>query len=124
MPQRSAGTETLRNHIESISVRAAVTRHFVVASTPRVHCLSSSRKKVIHLKTPLQLLKAKRSSALIDARKMEAQLARLNQSAETTGITTNGRWIVQMFREYIATLDEAIKSAHTPRTRRNVRRLS
>ena len=78
---------------------------------------------MIHLNTPLQLLKAKRSSALIDARKMEAQLARLNQSAETTGITTNGRCIVQMFREYIATLDEAIKSVHTPRTRRNVRRL-
>jgi hypothetical protein len=57
----------------------------------------------------------------MDARKMEAQLARLNQSAETAGITTSDRCIVQMFREYIATLDEAIKSAHTPRTRRNVR---
>jgi hypothetical protein len=88
----------------------------VVAATPRVHCLSSSRKKVIHLNTPLQLLKAKRSSALIDARKMEAQLARLNQSAETTGIAINGRRIVQMFREYVATLDEAIKSARAPRT--------
>jgi hypothetical protein len=77
-------------------------------------------KKVIPLNTPLQLLKAKRSSALMDARKMEAQLG-LNQSAETAGIRTNLRWIVQMFREYIATLDEAILSAHTPRTRRNVR---
>jgi hypothetical protein len=57
----------------------------------------------------------------MDARKMEAQLARLNQSAETAGITTNLRGIVQMFREYIATLDEAKKSTHTPRTRRNVR---
>ncbi len=73
------------------------------------------------MNTPLQLLKAKRSSALMDARKMEAQLARLNQSAEIAGITTNLRGIVQMFREYIATLDEAIKSTHTPRTRRNVR---
>jgi len=73
------------------------------------------------LNTPLQLLKAKRSSALMDARKMEAQLAGLNQSAETAGITTNLRGIVQMFREYIATLDEAIKSTHTSRTRRNVR---
>jgi hypothetical protein len=52
---------------------------------------------------------------------MEAQLARLNQSAETAGITTNLRGIVQMFREYIATLDEAIKSTHAPRTRRKVR---
>jgi hypothetical protein len=57
----------------------------------------------------------------MDARKMEAQLVRLNQSPETAGITTSDRCIVQMFREYIATLDEAIKSAHTPRTRRNVR---
>ena len=73
------------------------------------------------MNTPLQLLKAKRSSALMDARKMEAQLAGLNQSAETAGITTNLRGIVQMFREYIATLDEAIKSTHTSRTRRNVR---
>jgi hypothetical protein len=83
--------------------------------------LASYPKKVIHLNTPLQLLKAKRWSALMDARKMEAQLARLNQSAETAGITTNLRGIVQMFREYIAALDEAIKSTHTPRTRRNVR---
>jgi hypothetical protein len=66
---------------------------------------------VIHLNTPLQLLEAKRSSALMDARKMEAQLYRLNQSAETVGITTNLRCIVQMFRDYIVTLDEAIKSA-------------
>ncbi|RZU29655.1 hypothetical protein BDD14_6255 [Edaphobacter modestus] len=41
---------------------------------------------------------------------MEAQLARLTQSAETAGITTNLRCIVQMFRDHIATLDEAIKS--------------
>jgi hypothetical protein len=70
---------------------------------------------VIHLNSPLQLLKAKRSSALMDARKMEAQLARLNQSAENAGITTNIRSILQMFRDYIATLDEAIKSAKLKR---------
>jgi hypothetical protein len=63
------------------------------------------------LNPPLQLLKAKRSSALMDARKMEEQLARLTQSAETAGITTNLRCIVQMFRDHIATLDEAIMSA-------------
>jgi hypothetical protein len=70
---------------------------------------------VIHLNSPLQLLKAKRSSALMDARKMEAQLARLNQSAENAGITTNIRSILRMFRDYIATLDEAIKSAKLKR---------
>ena len=63
------------------------------------------------MNTPLQLLKAKRLSALMDARQMEAQLSGLNQSAETAGITTNLRCIVQMFRDHIATLDEAIKSA-------------
>lgn len=47
----------------------------------------------------------------MDARKMEAQLARLNQSAEHAGITTNIRSILQMFRDHIATLDEAIKAA-------------
>ncbi len=73
------------------------------------------------MNTPLQLLKAERSSALMDARKMEAQLARLDQSAETAGITTNLRSIVQMFQDHIATLDEAIKSAHVPRRRRNDR---
>jgi len=47
----------------------------------------------------------------MDARKIEKQLARLTQSAETAGITTNLRCIVQMFRDHIAALDEAIKSA-------------
>jgi hypothetical protein len=47
----------------------------------------------------------------MDARKMEAQLAHLNQSAENAGITTNLRSILQMFRDYVATLDEAIKLA-------------
>jgi hypothetical protein len=50
---------------------------------------------------------------------MEAQLARLNQSAETAGITTNLRGIVQMFREYIATLD-AWMDALERRAHRNV----
>ena len=63
----------------------------------------------------LKLLKAKRSSALKDARKMEKELARLNEEGETVGITTNLRCIVRMFQDYIATLDEAIKSARTPR---------
>ena len=69
----------------------------------------------------LKLLKAKRTSALKDARKMEAQLARFNEEAEAAGIATNLRYIVGMFREYIASLDEAIKSAHTPRSRKNDR---
>jgi hypothetical protein len=64
------------------------------------------------MKSPLQLLKDKRSSAVIDARKMEEQLARLTQSAETAWITTNLRCIVQMFRDHIATLDEAINLAN------------
>jgi hypothetical protein len=76
---------------------------------------------VIHLNTPLQLLKAKRSSALMDARKMEVQLARLNKEAEAAGMGTNLRYGATMFRDYIATLDEAIKSAHIPRPRRNNR---
>jgi hypothetical protein len=59
----------------------------------------------------LQLLKAKRSSALIDARKVEAQLSRLSQSVETAGIRSNLRCIARMFREHIASLDEAIKGS-------------
>lgn len=59
----------------------------------------------------LQLLRAKRSSALIDARKVECQLARLSQSDETSGIRSNLRCIALMFREYVNTLDETIKSS-------------
>jgi hypothetical protein len=72
--------------------------------------------------TSLQLLKAKRSSAMKDARKIEAQLARLNKSKleAAAGTTeTNLRCIVRMFREHIATLDEAIKSAPVPRSQSN-----
>jgi hypothetical protein len=83
--------------------------------------LRLTQKKVISLNATLKLLKAKRTSALKDARKMEAQLARLNKEAEAAGIATNLRYIVGMFRDYIATLDEAIKSAHTPRSRKNDR---
>ena len=58
--------------------------------------------------TPLKLLKQKRSSALIDARRMEAELTHLSNSAATAGIRTNLVCIVGMFRDYIATLDESI----------------
>jgi hypothetical protein len=67
--------------------------------------------KVIRMNTPnspLELLNQKRSSALIDARMMETQLTRLSNSAATAGIRTNLICIVGMFRDYIATLDEAI----------------
>jgi hypothetical protein len=80
-----------------------------------------TQKKVISLNPTLNLLKAKRTSALKDALKMEAQLARLNKEAEAAGIATNLRCIVQMFRDYIVSLDQAIKSAHVPRRRRNER---
>jgi hypothetical protein len=76
-------------------------------------------KKVIPLNPTLKLLKAKRSSALKAARKMEVQLARLNKKAEPAGSPTNISYIVGMFHDYIATLDEAIKSSHTPRRRKN-----
>ncbi len=71
----------------------------------------------------LELLKAKRTSALKDARKMEAQLARLDKDAEAAGIATNLRYVVGMYRDYSATLDEAIKLAHAPQHRK-VDRLS
>jgi hypothetical protein len=70
------------------------------------------------LNPTLKLLKAKRTSALVDARKMEAQLARLDKEAEAAGTATNLRYIVGMYRDYSATLDEAIKSAHAPRHRK------
>ena len=69
-------------------------------------------KKVIDVNTALQLLKAQRSSALIDARKMEAQLVRLDRSA-ASGRIIYLRYVVRMFRDYITTLDEDIKSART-----------
>ena len=60
------------------------------------------------MKTLLQLLKEKRSSAVIDVRAIEIQLARLNESAEPTRIKADLRSVAAMFREYIATLDESI----------------
>jgi hypothetical protein len=63
------------------------------------------------LNPTLELLKAKRTSALVDARKMEAKLARLGKEAEAAGIATNLRCIVGMYRDYSATLDEALKLA-------------
>ena len=80
-----------------------------------------TQKKVISLNPTLKLLKAKRTSALKDTRKMEAQLARLNKKDESAGIAINLRYIVGMFRDYIAILDEAIQSARTPRSRKCVR---
>ncbi len=80
-----------------------------------------TQKKVISLNPTLKLLKAKRTSALVDARNMEAQLARLDKEAEAAGIATNLRYIVGMFRDYSATLDEDIKLAHAPRHRKNDR---
>ena len=74
---------------------------------------------MISLNPTLKLLKAKRSSALKDARKIEAQLARLNKEVEAAGSATNIRYIVGMFRDYVATLDEAIKSSRSPRRRKN-----
>ncbi len=57
---------------------------------------------------PLQLLKQKRSSALIDAQRIEAKVARFGNSAETAGVRTDQLCVAGMFREYIAMLDEAI----------------
>ena len=74
---------------------------------------------MIPLNPTLKLLRAKRTSALKDARKIEAQLARLNKEVEAAGSATNIRYIVGMFRDYIATLDEAIKSSRSPRRRKN-----
>ena len=62
---------------------------------------------------------SKRTSAMKDTRKMEAQLTRLNKKAEASGVCDKSPR--EMFRDYIATLDEAIKSAHTPRSRKNDR---
>ena len=61
------------------------------------------------MNTPLQLLKDKHSSAVIDARTIEIHLARLNsESAEPTRIKNDMRSVAGMFHDYIATLDESI----------------
>ena len=66
------------------------------------------------LNPTLQLLRAKRTSALKDTQQMEAQLAGLKETPEASGLATNLRCILGMFRDYIASLDEAIKLAHSP----------
>lgn len=62
------------------------------------------------MQTPntIQLLEQKRSSAMIDIGNIEARLTRLSNSTATAGIRTNLLCVEGMFREYIATLDEAI----------------
>jgi hypothetical protein len=61
------------------------------------------------LNAPLELLKQKRSSALIDARRIEAKLSRLSNTNATLGLRTNLLCIAGMFREYVAAQDEAIR---------------
>jgi hypothetical protein len=88
-----------------------VSRQFLQGQTTRREQHASYPPKVIHvnpLNSPLKLLNQKRSSALIDARRIEAKLTRLSNSAATAGRRTNLVCIVGMFRDYIATLDEAI----------------
>jgi hypothetical protein len=58
--------------------------------------------------SPLRLLEQKRSSAMIDIGNIEARLTRLSNSTATVGIRTNLLCVIGMFRESIATLDEAI----------------
>jgi hypothetical protein len=60
------------------------------------------------LNSPIQLLRQKRSSALIDARSIEAKLNGLSNSTATVGKRTNLLCVAGMLRDYIATLDEAI----------------
>jgi ABC-type transporter Mla subunit MlaD len=68
--------------------------------------------EVSNMSSPLQLLRDKRSSAVIDARTVEAQLARLTESAEAAGIKTNLRSVAKLFHDYIATLDESIQQVN------------
>ena len=60
----------------------------------------------------LQLLRDKRSSAVIDVETIEAQLTHLTESAEACGIRSNLRCVAKLYREYIATLDESIQSVN------------
>ena len=61
------------------------------------------------INSPLQLLKQKRSSALIDARRIEAKVTRLSNSPATVEIRTNLLCIAGMFREYVVALEEDIR---------------
>ena len=60
------------------------------------------------LNSALQLLTRKRSSALIDVRRIEAKLTHVSNSTATVGLRTNLLCIAGMLRDYIATLDQAI----------------
>ena len=60
------------------------------------------------MNTPLQLLRQKRSSAVIDARSIEAKLGHLSKSTATVEERTNLLSVAGLLRDYIATLDEAI----------------
>jgi hypothetical protein len=85
-----------------------------LSKTTRREQNASYSPKVIHMNTPkapLQLLKQKRSSALIDARSIESQLSHLSNSSETAGTRTNLLCIVGMFRDHIANLDDAIRAS-------------
>jgi hypothetical protein len=66
------------------------------------------------LNSPLQLLRQKRSSALIDARRIEAKLGRLSNSPATVGLRTNLVSVAGMLRDYIVTLDQAIGISIVP----------
>jgi hypothetical protein len=66
------------------------------------------------LNSPLLLLRQKRSSALIDARRIEAKLSRLSNSPATVGLRTNLLSVVGMLRDYIVTLDRAIGISVVP----------
>ena len=72
-------------------------------------CILSSQGDLHeHPKLSPKALEAKRSSALIDARSVEAKLGRLSNSTATVGKRTNLLSVAGMLRDYIATLDEAI----------------
>ena len=66
------------------------------------------------LNSPLLLHRQKRSSALIDARRIEAKLSRLSNSPATVGLRTDLLSVVGMLRDYIVTLDQAIGISAVP----------
>jgi outer membrane murein-binding lipoprotein Lpp len=59
------------------------------------------------MNSSLQLLRAKRDSAMTDVQTIEAQLARLKEP-EASRVKRNLCAVAQLFHEYIATLDESI----------------
>ena len=87
------------------------------SSSPSADSVHPIPLKVIYMNTlnsPLQLLRQKRSSALIDARRIEAKLSRLSNSPATVGLRTNLLSVVGMLRDYIVTLDQAIGGSVVP----------